>query len=37
MQPKDDSEVYKKGTSGTLIIARWLAEKNELEGEDYEP
>ena len=31
----DDSETYKKGTSGNLIIAKWLADKNKLEGEDY--
>jgi hypothetical protein len=26
----DDSEVYKMGTSGTLIVKRWFAEKEGL-------
>jgi len=26
----EDSEVYKMGTSGTLIVKRWFAEKEEL-------
>ena len=26
-QITDDSEVYKKGTSGTLVVSEWLAEK----------
>jgi hypothetical protein len=37
-QVHDDSEVYKSGTEGNLIISRWLAEKEGLEdeGEEYE-
>lgn len=31
----DDSETYKKGTSGNLIVQKWWADKNKLEGEDY--
>lgn len=30
-QIDDDSEVYAKGTSGTLIIPRWLAREKGLE------
>jgi len=26
----DDSEVYKMGTSGTLVVKQWFAEKEEL-------
>lgn len=26
----DDSEVYKEGTKGTLVVARWFAEKEGL-------
>ena len=26
-QIHDDSEVYKAGTSGTLIVSQWIAEK----------
>lgn len=26
----DDSEVYKAGTNGTLVVARWFAEKEGL-------
>jgi len=26
----DDSEVYKSGTTGTLIVKRWFAENEEL-------
>ncbi len=26
----DDSEVYKEGTSGKLVVARWFAEKEGL-------
>jgi hypothetical protein len=26
-QIDDDSEVYKKGTDGTLIVTEWLAEQ----------
>jgi hypothetical protein len=26
----DDSDVYKMGTSGTLIVQRWFAEKEDL-------
>jgi|WetSurMetagenome_2_1015567.scaffolds.fasta_scaffold196191_3 hypothetical protein len=32
----DDSEVYEKGHTGKLIIPKWLAENEELEGEEYE-
>lgn len=35
-QIHDDSEVYKEGHTGKLIIPKWLAENEELEGEDYE-
>lgn len=35
-QIHDDSEVYEKGHEGKLIIPKWLAENEELEGEDYE-
>ena len=33
-QIDDDSEVYKKGTNGTLIITDWIAEKNGLENSE---
>jgi len=26
----DDSEVYKLGTTGTLVVKQWFAEKEEL-------
>jgi hypothetical protein len=29
----DDSEVYKKGTKGTLIITNWIAKKKGLADE----
>jgi hypothetical protein len=29
-QIDDDSEVYKAGTEGTLVIPRWVAEMKEL-------
>ena len=29
-QVHDDSEVYKAGTEGTLVIPRWVAEMKEL-------
>lgn len=29
-QIDDESEVWKKGDTGTLAIKRWLAEKNDL-------
>jgi hypothetical protein len=29
-QIHDDSEVYKAGTEGTLVIPRWVAEMKEL-------
>lgn len=34
-----DSEAYKPGTDGTLILPRWLAEDRGIEddGEEYEP
>lgn len=34
-QIHDDSEVYEKGHTGKLIIPKWLAENEELEGEEY--
>lgn len=29
-QIDDDSEVYRRGTEGTLIVSRWIAEKKGL-------
>jgi len=31
-QVSDDSEVYKEGTSGKLVITVWIAEKKGLKG-----
>ena len=35
-QVHDDSEVWQTGDKGTMIMAKWLADKEELEGETYE-
>ena len=29
-QISEDSEVYKEGTSGTLIVSKWIADKKNL-------
>ncbi len=34
-QIHDDSEVYKPNTDGTLIIPRWVAERNNLPHREY--
>ena len=31
----ENSETYQRNTEGNLIIAKWLADKLKLEGEDY--
>lgn len=34
-QIRDESEVWKKGDSGSLVIPRWLAEEKDLHYEEF--
>jgi len=34
-QVYDDSEIYEDGDKGKLIISQWIAEQNDIEGDEY--